>query len=255
MSNNLLARFNIYCQTETLLVSTDFRDIDDPPTVCPNNNTHSVDLNLVSIIETTKTESVFINQGATNTQDIYRTVGYSINIPSLTPGDNYIYDITRKYHISPRVLHVFPTVDNIGDQITFTIAPETKIAELGIDQLIGQTTLSLTTGSASKALLGMMIKIDDGINSQELGECIGKDTDLDTITVEHALVDHYLAGTDILQSYIRVKDIPIANTNNFTIGASKFYSDSVPPNTVVRLIYRNNDGLSKTFNYTMEVFV
>jgi len=253
MSQSALARFGIYCVTEGVVVETDFRDIDSPPTVCPNNNTHTVDTNRVNVIETFKTESIFLNQGAEGTQGIYTTNGTILNIP--IGGGAYTHDVSMPYRVSPRVLHVYPNADNIGDTVTFVVAPNTKMSELSANEIIGATTLHVDPGTASTFLLGMEIHVDDGVNDQNLGKCIDKDIVNDTITVENALTNNYNIGTDVQQSYIRIEDIPIANTNNFTIGGSKFYSDSVAPNTTIRLIYNNNGISAKKFHYCIEMFI
>ena len=47
----MLKKYELFCITESKTVQTDYRE--NPPTVCPNNNEHTIDVESIAVVAQT----------------------------------------------------------------------------------------------------------------------------------------------------------------------------------------------------------
>jgi len=217
---------------------------EDKPTVCPANNTHTIDATKTSIINKVDENSIKIREETILTGGNFRCTTKSIDIG---PSEVVTEDFTWKIPISIFAIS-FATKDiHEGDSINVIIAPETTVGLLNSDVNIGETVLPVTDTVVNNVMLGYNITIDDGVNSEKLGEVIDIDTVNNTITVENATTNNYLAvtPTNINICVCMMKNYTIGPAWNYSIGESKIGGSYIDKGTIVRVKYTNNSTDTK----------
>ena len=133
--------YKLYCIDERRVV---YKWTDTPPTVCPNNTVHDIDLDSVRISEKYNDRVIAeeISKGYFESQHI------PMNIPSGTPGDITEHDVTWPMVILLWKTYLTPTTDMIGDFISVLAAPETTVG-----------TLTATTPTLFGFAVGVPVKI------------------------------------------------------------------------------------------------
>lgn len=234
------------CITEGIPVETGY--ISTLPTVCPNNNTHEVDINAARVTGIIQDKVMVIKQNTTFNARYFKTDYYEINIPA----NSTVYqDISYPYDIGVYTTTYMATTSNIGDELNVYVAPDGTAGLLAANVDIGSTTLSLGTTYFSVAA-GMYLKLTDGTNTDELGEI--KNISNDGIITFTNPTTHSFITNNIVKFYIyRVRNLLIVNDKNITIGKNKIEASPLPANAKIRFSYTNNGNVDKKFSFIMEI--
>ncbi len=242
--------YKLWCNDESAYV---YVWNNEDPTVCPNVNTHSINVSSISIIENVDENEVIINEEPSNkTGGHFRVVSQAFDAPASV---TTTYDFS--YPIKMGVLAIeVPTNDNQeGDVMTCVIAPNTNVGAITADVIIGQTVLNVSQTVTDNVDIGYYITITDGTNTDELEQVISIDKANGTITVETATINAFLASTP---TYIQVTmcymhEWEIGRSWVYEFGSSKIGASVADENTIVRIIYKNNTAEQKRVRVTFEV--
>ncbi len=239
--------YKLYCIDERRVV---YKWTDTPPTVCPNNNVHDIDLDSVKISQKYNDRVIAeeISTGYFESQHI------PMNIPSGTPGDITEHDVTWPMDILLWKTYLTPTPDMIGDFISVLAAPETTVGAITAPVNIGDTVLNVSSTVTDNVWRGFLITLDDGTNKDVLGRCTAVDAGAGTITVTTPTSFGFAIGTPVKISIYVLDSIYIADTNIIDIGAKGFRGKRVDDGTILRIYYTNNSGTSKIFRWRPELY-
>ena len=244
-----LTKYLVPCLTEGINVITDFRS--SVPTVCPNNNTHTIDASGIMALDSTSLNIITINE---NNQipngGFYRADCFEIAVTGGT-GTVTTYDISYPYNIGAYSTTLLLSSDNIGDTLNIIGYPDTAGSIITIELGTGATGLNVSLAAIFNP--GFYVSITDGVNTDDLGEIITVDDVNNILTVSTPTVNSFGTGSVVLFGIPRVKNCKFCNTNNIDLGFSKIGSSGLLANHAVRLLYTNSSGTAKTFNFIVEL--
>lgn len=241
-------RYIVPCITEGIGVDSGF--VSSVPTVCPNNNTHTIDPTGIRVVDTIVDKVVVIKQSTNVTVGPnFRVDCYTVNIPA---NATVTYDISYPYNICTYLVTYQATPENIGDSFDVIGAPDTICARLAADIEPGVTTLTLNPVYVT-LYPGYSLTITNGTDTDNLGEIKTYNIGTGVITFTNATTHSFVATNIVRMSVYRVKCFNIVNGESFVIGRTKIDASGLPANVKVRFVYRNKSNVDKTFNFFMEI--
>lgn len=184
------------------------------------------------------------------TQGQYQGNSFVIDVPAQT-GWTYT-DFSFPYYISMFSAEWFTSETHIGDIASFEIAPNTLIGLITSDINSGDTTFYVDDSVIENVKLGFSIKIGDDY----LGRIFDIDNENNTITTEFATSNNYFAADNVLVKMTMklVVEYHFIHTGKNEMGKEKIGSEVIPPNTVMRINYYNNDGVAKKFGFFLTYY-
>lgn len=242
-----LFKYRVYCQTESAF-STIWDSI--APTVCPNNNTHTIDSNSIIITEEFKTNNVNIIQSEPGfTNGFYKIECWSLVIPA---NSTAYKDISWPYNIAVMTINLQPSTENIGDTINAYAGPDTTIGV--ITQSLSQNVSVINVNSTviQNIKLGYTVNVVNNSQNINMGECISIDTVNSRITCNTVASKSIAPGAYIQVSRQTIKNFTFTTNQIINLANKNVSSTSFPANIVARLVYTNNSNTEKTFVFNSE---
>lgn len=228
-------KYKIYCTTEEKYVEGWGTTA---PTVCYNNNTHTVNSNSVQTIDTIASDAVSIKEDKVQ---VARNVKIEFiefkNVESnSTQTVEYKFDIVTSMYS----FQFMADDTNKGDELTIA----------GVDTTMGLIAASLSPGAttlyAPPALLaygtqGFYLKLTDGTNTDELGYILSIDKIAGTVTFQNATTHSFSSSNTLVKmTYYIMKSVKIGPPATYMFCDDVVGGTAVPLNTVVKFIYKNN---------------
>lgn len=228
------------------------------PTVCPADSSDAIDPNDVVIIDSVSNDPIpvsdqrvmgdpTLSSGRVATRDVTVTTPAS---------DTNTEDVT--FPIDVGILMVQWTTGGAfgGDVVDLHVGPNAALGFLTVAALSSATVLTVDSDVLSGIELGVYVTLREGPTANELGRVTAIDSVASTITVETATTDSFSADTGSVESTVRLIDawtltgaagteVPLGQNGSRNV-------DRIEAGTVVRLIYTNNGGLSRTLSAHVE---
>ena len=252
MTSKIVYYWRVFCQTENAYV---FVWSETEPTVCPNDPVnHTIDSSQTTIVQQISDSFIRIQEETTPTQGLYRFQGYEYAIPSGTPGDVTVIDVTWPRGITMLNGDFDATSDHVGDEIDADAAPQSPIGYITQDVAINDTIIHVSATVFEHMSTGFIVTLTDGVNTVDLGECLSKDTVAGTITVETPSSVAFAAATP---TYIKITAHVV---NNLKVRIARLYAfakkrrggKTFPAGVPFRIYYKNNSGVAKSFGFNLE---
>lgn len=245
--SNTIYKYRVYCQTENVFVNIWDKVL---PTVCPNNNSHSIDTTSITITEQISDSNVNIIQSQPGfTNGIYKAEGFSFTISA---NSSAYKDISWPYNIAVMTMNLQPSTENIGDFVNAYAGPNTII---GINtQTLSQNVFVISVNSTVllNIKLGYTVSVVNNTQNINMGECISIDTVNSRITCNTIASESIPPGAYIKVSRHIIKNITFTTNNIINLANKNVSSTSFPANTIARMVYTNNSNTQKTFYYNTE---
>lgn len=232
--------YKLWCNDENAYV---YVWDEQEPTVCPNVNTHSINLESISVEDSVSEEKVVINEESNNkTGGHFKIVSQAFDA---SPNTTTTYDFSYPIKMGVLAIHV-PTNDSQeGDIMSVVLAPNTTIGAITADANINDTTLNVSQTVIDNIALGYYITITDFVNSDELNQVIAIDKVNNTITVETPVQTAFTASGTYIQITIYYMDKwEIGRSWVYEFGNSKIGASTADENVVARVIYENKSLLN-----------
>lgn len=242
-------QYRLWCNTENAYVTVWG---EEPPTTCPHDTTHSIDLSSIVVVETKNTPAVAVQSDVIG---YYQATTIPITVPGLNPGTVYTQDISFPHDTYIWTCEFQSDSLMVGDVFNVIVSPDTTVGYITQNELTGSNVLhvSQTIFSSNIVANGMHVSITDGATSQNLGRIISMDSVSETITVEHPLSHNFNTGNLLNISIYLIRDQFIGYSNkNYVYGKKGFSARKLPKNTIMRFAYTNNTGTPKQLNFDME---
>lgn len=251
MSSSTITYWLYFCATENK-----FYNIwsETAPTVCPTNAAHIVDNTQTMALQTIDSNVVTIKEELLDTQGIYKYQGYSQVIPAGTPGDVTTINLTWPRQITLLNGTFDGQTANFGDVINADVIPATPIGYLTQNVNVGDTLLHVSPTVVQNVFNGFTVILSDGVNTVNMGECMSIDNVRNTITVQTASTQAFLASspTYLSISVSVVNNLHVGSVRPYEIAQKKIGGKTIPAGTKFSITYMNNDGQQKNFIFDFE---
>ena len=227
--------YKLWCNDENAYV---YVWDEQEPTVCPNVNTHSINLESISVEDSISEEKVVINEeSSSKTGGHFKIVSQAFNA---SPNITTTYDFSYPIKMGVLAIHVSTNDNQEGDIMSVALAPNTTIGTITADANINDTTLNVSQTVIDNIALGFYVNITDFVNSDELNQVIAIDKVNNTITVETPVQTAFIAsGTYIQISIYYMEKWEIGRSWVYEFGNSKIGASTADENVVARVIYEN----------------
>jgi hypothetical protein len=242
-----LNQYTIYCITESQFVTGYAYN---PITTCPNNPTHTVNPDSVSLVPPTKATTVQLATVAIPTNGNVITRGYAWS--NLPPGPSNL-DIQWAYPTNTIAFN--GQFSQASDSLDVVIAPNNDLGAGSVtaDTTVGQTQFTMRASDIANLYIGLEMLLYSATTVDFLGQIIMLDTVANTITIATAPVNAYSASTAVFKTnrYI-VRDFVcgIPTVHAFTMKSGAEY---IPANTILRFCYNNSSPTANVnFNISLQ---
>lgn len=236
-------QYRIYCETEQLWKTTYGPE---PPTTCPTNTAHTVNLDSVAITEKITHDKVIVEQPTTG---YFMMDCVTLDVPGGTPGATTIHDVDFDTNILLWLTIIVVTDEMVGDVFSVVTNPDTLVGGLTVGGNIGDTILNVSPTVTANVVTRMYLTVHDNTASppvsQDLGRVLNVDSDAGTVTMQNALTSNFPAGSTLTLTMYFAKDLVLSITGKHEFGNKGFESKHVPAGTVFRFHYTNNTGTTK----------
>ncbi len=250
MTEKIVKQWRVLCLEENKMVTVYSPDV---PSLCPNDHPdRTIDHTRTTMIAHISTKKFQIEN---STPGNFQHTTVLINVPSGSPGDIYVHDMSWPMDIYIWKTEFLPETKHKQDEISIMVAPNKVIGALTQDANIGDTELNVTSTVFDFSLLskGVDAKLDDTVNSEEVGRITGIDPVNFKIHIENPLTQTFSAGTQFQINLCMIRNLIISqDIKTVKIGSKGFTSKFIPANTVLRLLYKNNNGQAKDVYFSME---
>lgn len=247
MSSPRVCKYRLYCNTDN---KYEYVWSDTEPQACPINNTHSIDLSTISIIQIVEQTAVNIVQEVVPTGGHYRTESKKLDIPgNATEEFTFIWP----YPISVLTMTLYSGDSNENDVINTYVAPDTTIGIATQNVAIGETVLHVNNTVTSNIGLGYRVNIATNNSSIFVGECIGIDKANGTITLDTPLEQAVNVGDYIQMCVNNIKNFVLKGNTKYELARKTIGASYIPENTIVKLVYENKSADPKTFFFAYEI--
>ena len=252
-----IIKWKIYCDTEQQY-TYGYLDYLTPPTKCFHNDEHIISTHPI-LVERISNNNVKIQEEFVKTGGNIQLDSHTFDIPAGTTGDITYFEERYPHPINMISLTIYPRDENVGDSLAADVGHHTTIGFLteNIAQGItgGVTGFGVSQTVIDNINIGYHVTLTTGVTSCELGRCVMKNKQTNTISTEFATNTDYFAHTPtyVQQTVEMIRNFDFAgNTAPVHIGADKIGSSYVPTNVCGRIRYTNNDGQAKKCTFMME---
>ena len=245
--DNVVYKYRVYCTIENVSVEI---WSDSEPIVCPNNNTHAIDITKTSIIDEVQEKEVRIKEETTKTGGSYKCDIKKISAPG--PAGT----VTKTIFTWPMPMSIL--------SVTFVSKDEHKDDELegiGADQVtvgvitegisIGDTVIKVSDTAFKVLKLGYFVNLDDGANNNDLGRVTAKNIITNEITCEKAATNAFNA-TSLVKMTVKMAEMILGHPWEYVIGDTKIGGSYVPANSPMIIKYKNNGLTTKELYLEIE---
>jgi hypothetical protein len=228
--------YKIYCNTEAKYVDGWGAST---PTVCYNNNTHSVNTNSIQLLEIISTNQVKIKEDSVIIpRNVWiKHVEFS-NIESNSSQDRYFtFDIvTSMYSFT------LSTDDtNKGDEFTIAVNPDTTLGLITQNITAGDTTLYAPPGLLAYGWNGFELKVTDGTNTDSLGRILSINQTTGVVTFSIPAVHSFSSSNTLVKmTYYTMNSLKFGAPGVLRFGDDVIGGSTAPIGTTVKFTYKNN---------------
>ena len=239
MTAKQVDHYRLYCKTES---AYQYTWDDSIPTACPNNNTHTIDTDTISIIDSVNSAAVEVIQQS-GTGGNYACESFCFDIPA---NSTVTKQYSWPYPVSISTMHFTSDSTQTGDFIYGIISPQTVIGTLTADLPATGTILSVTPSVAQSAITGTLATVTDGTNTADLGNFYGINTSNNTVCVQVAPQTQFSAAspTKVMMSFQNIS-LEIGQAGLYSFGSQQLKGASMPANTIMQISYTNSGQISK----------
>lgn len=246
-----LSQYVITCLTESMRITTDYRPT--PPTCCPNNNTHTIDPTQTQVYTTKPMTDVQVLQP----NGYYQCSTLDLDMPACTPGTIFSADLVNPMRVLLWTTSMFLPADSEGDRVEIIAAPDTPIGYITASISVDATVIPVSATVIGFLIPGLDIALYDGVNYHDLGRVISIDAVNGTVTIEYATISSFAIGTPVLFNLKNVRAFDVCRdfSGEINLGGAWIKYKEVPPNTTMRVVYTNNDGVAKCVVLKFEYYI
>jgi len=232
-------KWQIYCETEQAWKYWTLDADAAPPTTCPDDTAHAVNLASVDEVDRRTINEIVVQEESVRTGGRFQSFTIELNADAQA---TTTYALPAFVNMSALAIDFVTTGDMMGDTLNLFVAPETVVGALTQNVGIGDTVLHVSDSVLAIVAPGaFLIDLTDGVQTQSMGRVRSVDKAAKTLTVESAAVHNFGAATP---TYVRfwvqmMRNWTIGPAWEYQIGDSKIGGSFVQQGVVVRCDYTN----------------
>lgn len=248
-------RYEIFCVTEQTFVQSWGIT---PPTKCPNDTSHEINLDSVNRVGSVSEDKVTINNefvppGAISTSGYYKC---DCIIVTCAPSTTTVYDTAIPFPICINTVQFAISQENCGDTVTIIGAPNTLLCPNDTEVLSGSNTITVPSVIAPYLIKGFYFKLKDDVTNPsnpvvedllQIISCVPVDANHVTVTTVGSTVANFPVGSKILMERRTINNFYMNVPGTQIFGGAILGSSYVPADAVTRIIYVNNTNVEKKF--------
>jgi len=243
--NTTVKKYRLYCQTEEA-----FREVwsTSTPTVCPSGIEHSIDEDTIVVIDRITSDIIKAEIVDSNdpTEGFFKTQFYTIQ--TSTSGWSEL-EVSWDVPIS-LLFGEFSTCEKlVGDEVEILYVVGGPIGYVTSPVLSGSSVISGSDTVLANISAGLKIKLNDGVNEDDLGQILSFDLDNLTFTCENSLQHDF--GISPLTYVYLYGDLlgrsTIGGCGKYNMTRGNLKSKTVPVTDKIVIRYHNKDGEDKSF--------
>lgn len=245
-----LSKYKIWCVTDN---QYEYIWSETEPLVCPINNTHTINIDSIVVIDEIASNIMKIREENIPTGENFQCECYNIEYTGGT-GVETSTDFTWPHPINVLELQFVSTDANKGDSIRLVVAPNTIIGVITANVSISDKIINVSSTVLDNVMIGYHLDLFDGANTFDCGRITSVDKVNNQVTVENSLTQSFSASspTYVRLSVYVVNNYIIGPPQRYVIGEGKIGGSYVPTNTIVRVSITNSSNLPKTFSAQLE---
>lgn len=191
--------------------------------------------------------------GDNRTGGSFAAKSLEFSIPACSPsGEWTIHDFSFPIPVSLFAAQFTGGNENGGDEIEFQIAPDTIVGVLTDAAEVDDDVITVLPMAYDLLKVGYFVCLDDGTNHDELGMVLEKQ-DGYKLKVQNAVQYAFSAYTTYVELTVKmVSHGHLPSSSRLVIGDSKIGGTYVSTGTIMRMRYKNNNGLAKKFEFWLE---
>ena len=233
-----ISKYRCFCTDENKLV---YQWSQTTPTKCPNNASHTIDSDSITIIDSVSTNTVVITDSEHGkTQENFMLEGFNKTAPANTLSK---YELTYQYPIAVYNVDLKPSSDNLGDVVESYIVAYGATATSYNDNYIVFSDVTIMT----QFPLGIFLFIDDEI----VGRMISVDKTTNRLYIDR-VINTVLPSLNVEFRMYLVCNVTFSNTNNILVGGGKVGGKVVGANTPIVVTYNNKANTEKNFIFDVQ---
>lgn len=247
---DILKKFQVYCSTESNYIETwTF----SKPEICPNDSRHLIEHEKTKQLDsktlyTDRAPTVYIAAKSWHdTNGYYMYQGYKCHDISY---GIHVHDFTVPVKRCVYGLKLNIKNENIGDEISIIINPETLIGMTTSPYSQSTTNLHVSESIVKNVIPGFYIR------SPTTNNVLVTDVDQtnNTLTIETPWGEDLASGTPLYLNMYMVKDFHLDVVNIQKVGYGTMSGKVFPRGSTIRVIYKNNTEIStpKEFTFNCE---
>jgi hypothetical protein len=230
---------------------------------CPNNSSHTLDVNTKIIKNKVSSSGVRIEEEETKTDGFFKSQGCSFSVAA---NQTLKKNLSWEYPINVSGLYFFTEEQHQGDDIECRVAPETTIGALSqtvtttLDSATVYTT-SITQQMNAIFKNGFFISFLDTVTAEKSKLFRIISIDRVNLSISFVLKSSETVGTEytfgtnlslVQLTIVNVEDFKLIKNNKYDIGSTKIGCSYVPANRIMQFVYKNNSNAAKTFSFNFE---
>jgi hypothetical protein len=221
------------------------------PTLCPNNSAHTINSDLIAIVDNIKENKLKIDENQQDTNGNFKYFTLTIESTGPTGGEETTFKkFTRPFPISMvnGTLHI--KEHQLHDSLYIYAAP-LPVGPITQDCATGATGIYINTLGFEKANVGFFVRLTDGVNTSNYSTIIQKiDSDTGLCVLETPIDNGFLSSNTTAELKILFTEVDkLGYAGKLTIGQAIIGGTYVPKNTPIWFEYINRSG-----QYTMSAF-
>lgn len=237
-----VSKYRVYCETEAAYIYTWG---DTLPTVCPNNNTHTITTGTVSIVEEIQENTVSIKQESIPTGGNFKCKGYSF---VATANTTTSYSVSWSYNTTAMVVHIQSNESQLGDVLEAVVYPEQTVGVITAACNIDATTAVVNSTVIANAFIGMECFIE----TEFLGTIISINKETSTVGFETPVTVNHAGGSAFKVQIRIIESYHLGTSIGASLGASNMGGKHLPANSVTSVRYTNNSNEDRIFIFLVE---
>lgn len=246
MSSRTISYYRYFCNTENIYV---YNWNDCTPVCCPNDITHHIDNNSVSVIDSVDSNTTTINQKSGDIEGNYRVESKVIYIPA---NQTSSVVLSWPFNISIMTLNWTSSQIHKGDIINGFVAENTIIGKITKQTNIGDTVLHVSPSVFEHINKGYLVSVTDGQQSINMEQCISMDKAAGIITCENSVTTSLNAGSYLQITVNNIRNFHILEPESVRLANKHLSSSPISAGTKVKFQYQNNGSIPKTFVFQYE---
>lgn len=255
MSSSItLSSYKVFCVTENIDVYT-YGYQEAPPTVCPHNNTHTINTSTIAVVNTYTIPGNFILTDTSGTNGNSVVYGLNSEFQGSSPGTLEESTINAlPYNVKVSTITINPGPENYFDVVSIYMPHNVTIGSLASGVSPGSYTIAVDGPTYSSVNVGYLLKLTEGSTTEEFQTVIGKNSLTQELTLSSPTVNSYSAAAVVSMSIPRIVDLLLNSSSRITLGSRGFNPFLLSSGSAGIIRYLNNDGRYKQLNMVMEFY-